>query len=121
MPNEFSCPTEKGYIPHDTACYKIFPDALIGHDQAKTNCQADKEGNMVYAGLATIWDVHDNKLLQSMILENDENSQKKYWIGKNLVSEFSDRGFKFLFMHNILVQNNLNIGQDIMLLPISLR
>ena len=88
MPNEFSCPTEKGYIPHDTACYKIFPDALIGHDQAKTNCQADKEGNMVYAGLATIWDVHDNKLLQSMILENNENSQKKYWIGEHLVSEF---------------------------------
>ena len=81
MPNELSCPTEKGYIPHDTACYKIFPDALIGHDQAKTNCQADKEGNMVYAGLATIWDVHDNKLLQSMILESDANSQKKYWIG----------------------------------------
>ena len=80
-PNKYSCPTEKGYIPHGTACYKIFSDALIGHDQAKTNCRADQEGTMVYAGLATVWDVHDNQLMHSMILEKDENKEKSYWLG----------------------------------------
>ena len=50
-------------------------------DQAYENCNADKEDNMLYAGLATIWDVHENELLQSLILEDYQNNVKHFWIG----------------------------------------
>ena len=81
VPNPNSCPIENGYVPNSNACYKILSDVLMSYDQAYENCLADNDGTKAFAGLATIWDVHENALLQSLILEREEVKLQNYWIG----------------------------------------
>ena len=80
IPNDFNCPLEKGYQPLGSACYKIYTEEQ-SYSQAKQTCAANR-GSFKYAGLATIWDVHDNMFLYALMNEESVIHQDDFhWIG----------------------------------------
>ena len=62
------------------ACYQMQPNKLVEYEDALEECK--KFNNQFkYGGLATVWDIHDDQLLYSMMLESSEVSGD-FWLGK---------------------------------------
>ena len=80
-PNPNNCPT--GYKPFETGCFKIVNTGAANFDAAQAACEADRTGIFTSAGLASIWDVHENYMLKALMHDAGITSANNFagWIG----------------------------------------
>ena len=64
----------------DFACYQMQPNKLVEYEDADNECKK-LNNQFKYGGLATVWDVHDDQLLYSMMLESPDVSGD-FWLGR---------------------------------------
>jgi len=76
--NRYNCPA--GYSALGSACYKVVQGAL-SHDAAEAACGQENSGGFTSASLASIWDIHDNMMLKSIMAEQNLGPEFKAWIG----------------------------------------